>query len=104
MAPLKDKYMAVCEAIETLRDDMFAKMEAARSEEGSSEDEKDWFHSPAMKAKRALDAKIEELRTLKTHVWVASRLGRDEQGTLAMFRKRCPKCKAEPLAVRQYQT
>jgi hypothetical protein len=72
--------------------------------ESARDDILNWLRSPRMKAKRELDARIEELLQLRTHLWVARRLLRDERGTLAMFRKRCPKCKAEPLQVEAYQT
>ena len=123
MAPLKDKYTSTCDAVERLRQDMFAKLDeegrAAKHRHGGgpflnrllgkrtstpSEQRPDWFTSPAMKAKRVLDSKIEELRTLMTHVWVARRLIEDEPRTLDMFRQRCPKCRAEPLKVDAHQT
>jgi hypothetical protein len=104
LVPLKEKFIAAGEEIQALRADMFAKMEAAAAEEPPVSDGFDWFHSPPMKAKRALDAKIEDLRTLKTHAWVARRLLGDQDGTLAMFRQRCPACRAEKLSIQSYQT
>jgi hypothetical protein len=123
LAPLKEAFTSAREKADRLREDMFAKMkqEQCSAQRGSGirgfaarllgkkpkttgGDSFGWINRPAAKAKRALDAQIEKIRKLTTHAWVAMRLAKDERGTLEMFHKRCPKCKAEPLGVRQYQT
>jgi hypothetical protein len=64
----------------------------------------EWYQSPAMKAKRRLDRKMEETRVLVMHWHFAQGLLKDQALCLAMFRRRCPKCKKDGLRVSQYHT
>ncbi|MFH0981106.1 MAG: hypothetical protein V2A79_06175 [Planctomycetota bacterium] len=56
-----------------------------------------WFRNPLMKAKLALDAKVEECRRLRAHLWIAERFLWDPEGTFDMFHARCPRCRSVPL-------
>jgi hypothetical protein len=122
MVPLVREFTSACDTYEELRKGFLAEVDqpsrpTSSSREGAQPPGGDagpnaapqppgfeWFDSPLMKAKRALDHQIEVMRMLKTHLWVGQRLVEDAQGTLAMFRERCPKCKSESLAVDMIQT
>ena len=121
--PLRDALTAANQTAEVLRGEVSARVEQSRSaihdgrsigkpadraygnesaESAGDEDERCW--DAAMRAGATLGSKLEGIRELKTHLWVAKQLLQDERGAMQMFRHRCPRCKAEPLRISRFDT